>query len=235
MCCGNGLRPEVWNGFKERFRIPQILEFYAATEGNVSLVNVEGMPGAIGRIPPFLAHRFPAALVKFDVEADAPVRDARGFCVRCAPNEVGEAIGRAAERPIERRQPVRGLHQRGRDGTEDPARRVRAGRRVVPNRRSDAPGRARLLLFRRSDRRHVPLEGRERRHLRGVGGDLPVSRDHGSRRLRRDDSGRRRPGRHGRSRRPTAGSISPHSGRIWSTACPIMRARCSCASATTWT
>ena len=94
MCCGNGLRPDVWNGFQERFRIPRILEFYAATEGNVSLVNVEGRPGAIGRVPPFLAHRFPAALVQFDAGAGAPVRDPRGFCVRCAPNEVGEAIGR---------------------------------------------------------------------------------------------------------------------------------------------
>ena len=93
MACGNGLRPDVWNAFQERFRIPHILEFYAATEGNVSLVNVEGKPGAIGRIPPFLAHRFPAALVKYDAEAEAPVRDARGRCVRCAPNEVGEAIG----------------------------------------------------------------------------------------------------------------------------------------------
>jgi fatty-acyl-CoA synthase len=93
MCCGNGLRPDVWNAFKERFRIPHILEFYAATEGNVSLVNVEGKPGAIGRIPLFLTHRFPATLVKYDADAGAPVRDARGFCVRCAPNEVGEAIG----------------------------------------------------------------------------------------------------------------------------------------------
>jgi fatty-acyl-CoA synthase len=93
MCCGNGLRPDVWNAFKERFAIPHILEFYAATEGNVSLVNVEGKPGAIGRVPPFLAHRFPATLVKYDADAEAPVRDARGRCVRCAPNEVGEAIG----------------------------------------------------------------------------------------------------------------------------------------------
>jgi len=93
LCCGNGLRPDVWDAFKDRFRIPQILEFYAATEGNVSLVNVEGRPGAIGRIPKFLAHRFPAALVHYDVDAEAPVRDARGCCVRCAPNEVGEAIG----------------------------------------------------------------------------------------------------------------------------------------------
>jgi fatty-acyl-CoA synthase len=93
MCCGNGLRLDVWNGFKERFRIPHVLEFYAATEGNVSLVNVEGVPGAIGRIPPFLAHRFPATLMKYDADADAPVRDASGFCVRCSPNDVGEAIG----------------------------------------------------------------------------------------------------------------------------------------------
>ena len=93
ICCGNGLRPDVWNAFKERFRIPHILEFYASTEGNVSLVNVDGMPGAVGRIPPFLAHRFPATLVRYDAVADTPVRDARGFCVRCAVNEVGEAIG----------------------------------------------------------------------------------------------------------------------------------------------
>jgi fatty-acyl-CoA synthase len=51
------------------------------------------MPGAIGRIPPFLPHRFPATLVRYDADADAPVRDASGFCVRCAPNEAGEAIG----------------------------------------------------------------------------------------------------------------------------------------------
>jgi len=94
LCCGNGLQANVWNEFKTRFRIPQILEFYAATEGNISLFNVEGKPGAIGHIPAFLAHRFPAALVKLDIETGHPVRDERGFCIRCAPNEVGQAIGR---------------------------------------------------------------------------------------------------------------------------------------------
>jgi fatty-acyl-CoA synthase len=94
LCCGNGLRVDVWNEFKTRFRIPQILEFYAATEGNVSLFNVEGKPGAIGRIPSFLVHRFPAALVKFDVSMREPVRNKSGFFIRCAPQEVGLAIGR---------------------------------------------------------------------------------------------------------------------------------------------
>jgi fatty-acyl-CoA synthase len=97
ICCGNGLRPDIWNAFLSRFRIPRVLEFYAATEGNVSLFNVEGKPGAIGRIPSYLAHRFPAALVQFDVERDEPVRNEQGFCVRAAPNETGEAIGRIFE------------------------------------------------------------------------------------------------------------------------------------------
>jgi fatty-acyl-CoA synthase len=94
LCCGNGLRKDVWDAFKSRFRIPQILEFYAATEGNMSLYNVDGKPGAIGRIPSYLAHRFPAALVKMDIETGQPLRDERGLCLRCAPNEVGQAIGR---------------------------------------------------------------------------------------------------------------------------------------------
>jgi fatty-acyl-CoA synthase len=95
--CGNGLRGDVWEPFKKRFSIPRILEFYAATEGNFSLFNVEERPGALGRVPPFLSHRFPAALVKHDVETGEPLRDAEGHCVPCAPDETGEAIGRIGE------------------------------------------------------------------------------------------------------------------------------------------
>jgi fatty-acyl-CoA synthase len=94
LACGNGLRPDVWNTFKDRFRLPQILEFYAATEGNFSLYNAEGEPGAIGRIPPFLARRLPTALIAYDIDRGEPVRAADGFCIRCPANQVGEAIGR---------------------------------------------------------------------------------------------------------------------------------------------
>jgi len=97
LCCGNGLRGDIWEPFKERFQIPQILEFYAATEANFSLYNCEGKPGAIGRIPSFLAHRFPVALVKFDVSAGEPVRNAAGRCERCATDETGEALSRISE------------------------------------------------------------------------------------------------------------------------------------------
>jgi fatty-acyl-CoA synthase len=93
LCCGNGLRPDVWPEFKARFNIPKILEFYAATEGNVNLFNFEGVAGSIGRIPWFLARRFPTRIVKFDLDKQEPVRNARGFCIPCAANEVGETIG----------------------------------------------------------------------------------------------------------------------------------------------
>lgn len=94
LVCGNGLRGDIWEDFQNRFAIPHILEFYAATEGNFSLFNVEGQPGAIGRVPPLLAHRFPAGLVKLDPDSGAPLRNEEGFCVACARGEAGEAIGR---------------------------------------------------------------------------------------------------------------------------------------------
>ena len=97
LCCGNGLRSDVWEEFRRRFRIPQIFEFYAATEGNFSLYNCEGKPGAIGRIPPFLRHRFPVTLIKYDIERDMPVRNQEGYCIPCSTNEAGEAIGMIVE------------------------------------------------------------------------------------------------------------------------------------------
>jgi fatty-acyl-CoA synthase len=99
LACGNGLAPDVWEEFKIRFGIPRILEFYASTEGGVSLFNAEGKRGAIGRIPPYLTHRFSPALVRFDVETGEPVRDAQGFCISCAVNEPGEALGKIVDDP----------------------------------------------------------------------------------------------------------------------------------------
>jgi fatty-acyl-CoA synthase len=93
IACGNGLRPEVWEAFQTRFRIPRILEYYASTEGNFSLYNCEGERGAIGRIPPFLAARLQVALLRFDLDSGEPLRNAAGLCEACGPDEVGEAVG----------------------------------------------------------------------------------------------------------------------------------------------
>jgi fatty-acyl-CoA synthase len=93
LCCGNGLQIEVWHAFRQRFHIPQILEFYAATEGNFSLFNCEEVPGAIGRIPSFLSHRASIALIKCNIDTNEPIRGTDSYCMRCSVNEVGEAIG----------------------------------------------------------------------------------------------------------------------------------------------
>ena len=92
LCCGNGLQGAVWQAFQDRFAIPQILEFYAATEGLLSLYNCEGKPGAIGRVPPFLAHRFPLALIACDPDSGEALRDEHGRGRPCSPGEPGEAI-----------------------------------------------------------------------------------------------------------------------------------------------
>ena len=94
ICLGNGLRADVWESFQSRFNIPQIVEFYAASEGCFSLVNLEGKPGAVGRVPVFLSHRFPAEIVKFDSEREQPLRTDEGLCVRCSADDIGEAIGK---------------------------------------------------------------------------------------------------------------------------------------------
>ncbi|MDR3507000.1 MAG: long-chain-acyl-CoA synthetase [Caulobacteraceae bacterium] len=90
---GNGLRPDIWDTVKTRFHIPEILEFYGSTEGNVSMFNFDGKSGSIGRVPSYMKSRFNVRLVSFDVETEAPVRGPDGRCTETAPDEVGECIG----------------------------------------------------------------------------------------------------------------------------------------------
>ncbi len=90
---GNGLRPDVWQKMLDRFRIAEVLEFYGATEGNVSMFNYDGKPGAIGRIPSWLKKRFNVKLVQFDTDTEQPIRSVQGRCVECRAGEIGEAIG----------------------------------------------------------------------------------------------------------------------------------------------
>ena len=96
LALGNGLAAPVWSAFVERFPAVRVLEFYASTEGNVWLYNVEGRIGALGRLPPFVAAKAPLALVRYDEDAQAPARGADGFCQTCDEDEPGEALGRIA-------------------------------------------------------------------------------------------------------------------------------------------
>ncbi len=93
MAFGNGLRPDIWPAMKQRFQIPEILEFYGSTEGNVSMFNFDGREGAIGRAPKWLRKRFNVRLVQFDVETEQPIRGTNGLCIEAGPGQIGECIG----------------------------------------------------------------------------------------------------------------------------------------------
>ena len=95
---GNGLRPEIWWAFQARFSIPRIVEFYGATEGNVSMLNYDGTLGSVGRVPGYLEWLLPTRVVRFDVEKQMPVRGPDGLCIECGSDEPGEAIGGLSKR-----------------------------------------------------------------------------------------------------------------------------------------
>ncbi|KAH6609080.1 amp-dependent synthetase ligase [Trichoderma cornu-damae] len=97
---GNGLRPDVWDRFKDRFGIETIAEFYAATESPGAAWNVSRNDfgrGAIGRAGWLysLLTGSGAALVEVDWDTDAPWRDPKtNLCRRVKPGEPGEMLYR---------------------------------------------------------------------------------------------------------------------------------------------
>ena len=101
------------------------MEFYGATEGNVSMLNYDGTVGAVGRVPDYLEWLLPTRVVRFDVEKEMPVRGPDGLCIECGPDEVGEAHRRHVHA---RRPRIRGLYQPRRQRQEDAARCLQQGR-----------------------------------------------------------------------------------------------------------
>ncbi|XP_069039355.1 long-chain fatty acid transport protein 4 [Lepisosteus oculatus] len=94
MALGNGLRQSIWEEFTSRFSVPQVAEFYGATECNCSLGNFDNKVGACGfnsRILPFV---YPTRLVKVDEETMELIRRPDGVCIPCKPGEPGQLVGR---------------------------------------------------------------------------------------------------------------------------------------------
>ncbi|XP_015172878.1 PREDICTED: long-chain fatty acid transport protein 4-like [Polistes dominula] len=91
---GNGLRPQIWKPFVERFGVKQIGEFYGATEGNSNLVNIDNRVGAVGFVPRFAGNLYPVTLLRVDEETGEPIRGPEGFCVPCKPGEPGVFVGK---------------------------------------------------------------------------------------------------------------------------------------------
>lgn len=94
IACGNGLRPDVWEEFQSRFKIPQILEWYGASEGNAPLFNLDNKFGSIGRVPFWAKGLLNLSIVKFDVKSATEIRGDNGLCIEADVDEVGELISK---------------------------------------------------------------------------------------------------------------------------------------------
>lgn len=112
LCCGNGLRPDVWGRFSARFGIAEIREFYAATEGNAIIFNFDNTPGSVGRVPRWAKTIFPLEVIRIDLDSEEPVRDSAGFCEICSPDEVGELVSRILLSPLKPGQRFDGYSDR---------------------------------------------------------------------------------------------------------------------------
>jgi acyl-CoA synthetase (AMP-forming)/AMP-acid ligase II len=85
-CIGNGLRPDIWKAFKERFGLERICEFYGASEGNMVFVNAFNVDETAGYCP------YPFKVVACDPDTAQPRRDARGRVVEAGKGGVGLLI-----------------------------------------------------------------------------------------------------------------------------------------------
>ncbi|EDW60625.2 long-chain fatty acid transport protein 1 isoform X1 [Drosophila virilis] len=94
MVFGNGLRPQIWTQFVERFNIAKVGEFYGATEGNANIMNNDSTVGAIGFVSRILPQVYPISIIRADPHTGEPIRNEKGLCELCAPHEPGVFIGK---------------------------------------------------------------------------------------------------------------------------------------------
>jgi len=93
---GNGLRPDIWMEFKQRFGIDHINEFYGASECNLVFTNTFNLDCTAGFCP------LPYNVVAYDIEADEPIRNQQGFMQPVKKGETGLLITEInAKQPFE--------------------------------------------------------------------------------------------------------------------------------------
>ncbi len=89
---GNGLRPEIWTEFTERFGIDRVAEFYGASECNIAFVNALGVERTAGVCP------LPHAVVEYDQDTGRTRRARDGRLRRVRVGEVGLLLSKVTDR-----------------------------------------------------------------------------------------------------------------------------------------
>lgn len=89
---GNGLRPEIWDEFTQRFGIGRVAEFYGASECNLAFINAFNIERTAGMCP------LPFAVVAFDADTGQPARDADGHLRKVGAGNVGLLITKVTDK-----------------------------------------------------------------------------------------------------------------------------------------
>lgn len=89
---GNGLRPEIWDEFKDRFGISRVAEFYGASECNIAFINAFNLDRTAGFCP------LPYAVVEYDDETGKAKRDSNGRLTKVSAGGVGLLLSKITDR-----------------------------------------------------------------------------------------------------------------------------------------
>jgi citronellyl-CoA synthetase len=90
-CVGNGLRPDIWKAFKQRYGIKNVYELYGAAEGTLIFTNILNVDCTVGMCAT------PFAIVEYDIDEDQPIRGDDGFMVRVPRGGTGLMLGQISE------------------------------------------------------------------------------------------------------------------------------------------
>ena len=83
---GNGLRPDLWDCFRNRFKVDRICEIYGASEGNGMFMNLLNKDQTIGMT------NIELALLEYDVAEDKLKTDENGKYIEVKEHEPGLAL-----------------------------------------------------------------------------------------------------------------------------------------------
>lgn len=88
---GNGMRPDIWDEFRERFGVDRVVEFYGASELNLAFVNAFSVDKTAGFCP------LPYKIVEYDEEGN-PKRGDDGRLVKVGRGGTGLLLAQISDR-----------------------------------------------------------------------------------------------------------------------------------------
>ncbi len=88
---GNGMRPDIWDEFRERFGVDRVVEFYGASELNLAFVNAFTVDKTAGFCP------LPYKIVEYDEEGN-PKRNSEGRLTEVGKGGTGLLLAQISNR-----------------------------------------------------------------------------------------------------------------------------------------